>query len=972
MKALDITKIKDLEDVQVILLEAFPKLSSRIIDFVTALRNASGAGAKAKVVFSSLGSVFSKFGSVISAHPIIAAATALIGLVKVLDWVLKDAERAREKMEESFSAYETAQSELESVNKELEENENRIKELESLDSLTWVEQQELDKLREANALLEYQKTIKEENARIAANQAADDAIESYKKSFPTSASKASFDEYITTREASGAYSTPNRNNNAGLLAEIERFKEEQNKALKAGDEELAKYYESQSSLYANYLWNNLAELENYRDKMSIGSEEYQQEYAKQAQDEIDFIMKMLDPAKWKTSKYASIISKDIFSDAKESLLDLVGTHTLTVNDIVKKYPELKEAIEESGITVRDFVDEFNAQNFSKGKGEVTDAANSFELIQGRAEQVKEATDSLISGLSKVKDVLSSQSTGNSISYDDFNSDDLKNYTSALEYHNGVLRLNAEKVSEIVEAKAAEAIATNDANKAIEQSKYLDNAAKIEKLRKKLKEKNYEEGESAEIIQANIEALLDENDAIKTQCDSYDLMSASLREARDSYHNWLNARNAAESGDMFDDTLDAINHIIDTLNDAESDLYGRVGRQDYKAAVGLIVPDSVDPEDADKINSYLASIYDLFTYDDNGNRAGLNIENFCQKAVDAGLMVIDEASDSYQIAGQKTMEDFAEGLNLSLPLVQAMFGEMEEFGGVFSWADETNKTIGDLAVSANVAAENLRTLNKDITINLDVSDIPTAKGKVDALDSTIQQMQEHKGKLEIDPSEIEYANSIISYCVTQKQQLENPAILEIDTSKVAEISETAASAVSLLQEFKTEYNNLQLQQSLDLDTKEAQAKVDSLLQQISSSDNDYIVNLALDSSSAETLNSAITSLSVEDVKVGFNIDDAELVSYQPEDKKATVTYNIDTSAVDAYKPQNLSRTVTYYVRTVGSVNANVNGTAHAAGTAMAGGNWGTAPGGKTLTGELGREIVVFKMPPCMVTYMKNFI
>lgn len=30
----------------------------------------------------------------------------------------------------------------------------------------------------------------------------------------------------------------------------------------------------------------------------------------------------------------------------------------------------------------------------------------------------------------------------------------------------------------------------------------------------------------------------------------------------------------------------------------------------------------------------------------------------------------------------------------------------------------------------------------------------------------------------------------------------------------------------------------------------------------------------------------------------------------------------------------------------------NGTANISGTALAGGNWGTAPGGKTLTGELG--------------------
>ena len=42
--------------------------------------------------------------------------------------------------------------------------------------------------------------------------------------------------------------------------------------------------------------------------------------------------------------------------------------------------------------------------------------------------------------------------------------------------------------------------------------------------------------------------------------------------------------------------------------------------------------------------------------------------------------------------------------------------------------------------------------------------------------------------------------------------------------------------------------------------------------------------------------------------------------------------------------------------MGGVNS-VNGTAHAGGTARASGDWGTAPGGRTLVGELGREIVV---------------
>lgn len=597
--------------------------------------------------------------------------------------------------------------------------------------------------------------------------------------------------------------------------------------------------------------------------------------------------------------------------------------------------------------------EWNLQDWKNALAESKEyTAQSLTQIEDKYKSAAESTKTLADGISSVQDVLSSQSTGESISIDDFNSDELKDYTSALEYHNGVLQLNAEKVREIVEAKSDEQIEINNTNKVMAQSKYLENAAQIEKYRKELKESTDLTDEQKESIQGKIDVLLEENSAIKLTCDSYDIMTSSLEEATNAYNNWLNAQNASQSGDMFDDTLDAITRINDTLNDSDSEYFGRVGRTDYKAALELIIPESIDPEDSEKVNAYLKSVYDLFTYDDDGNYAGLNIANFCKKAVDAGLMVLDESGENYQIAGAKTMEDFAEGLNLSLPLVQAMFGEMEEFGGEFSWADEANKTIGDLAVSANVAAENLRGLHSDMTITLDVSDLTTAKEKSDALDSTIKQMQDLKATVGVDAEEVEYANSIISYCITQKQQLSEPAILDVDVSKV---SETTGEAVLLIQDFQKACNDLELKKALGLDTTDAQAKVDELYSQITSSDNDALLALKLDTTSVETVKSSIAGLTIDDIKTKLQIDDTALLSYQPEDKQATVKYDVDTTKVDNYNPKNLSRTVTYYVRTVGSVKAN--GTANLTGTAKAGGDWGTAQGGQTLTGELGREIVV---------------
>lgn len=613
--------------------------------------------------------------------------------------------------------------------------------------------------------------------------------------------------------------------------------------------------------------------------------------------------------------------------------------------------EDKEAVYE--IVCNTDVAEWNLQDWQNALSDANEyTAQTLGEIETKYSSAAESTKLLADGISSVQDVLSSQTTGASISIEDFNSEELKDYTSTLEYHNGVLQLNAEKVRDIVEAKANEQIEINNTNKAMAQSKYLENAAQIEKYRKELKESTTLSEEQKAVLQGKIDVLLDENSAIKETCDSYDIMTSSLKESTNAYNNWLNAQNAAQSGDMFDDTIDAINRINETLNDSESEFFGRIGRTDFQAAIDLIVPDSVDKEDTENVNSYLESVKDLFTFTDDGDYSGLNIQGFLNRAVEQGLMTVDEAGTDYRIAGQKTMEDFAEGLGLSLPLVQAMFGELEEFGAEFSWADEANKTIGDLAVSANVAAENLRGLHQDLEITLDVSDIESADGKTNALKGTIEQMQDLKSKPGVDSSEIEYANSIIEYCIAQMQQLSEPAIMDVDVSKV---SETTAEAVSLIQEFQRACNDLELKQALGLDASEAQAKVDELYSQITSSDNDALIALKLDTTSVETVKTSISELSIDDVKAKLQVDDTALVSYVPEDKEATVRYKVDSSKVDAYNPSNLSRTVTYYTRTVGSVK--VNGTANASGTAKASGDWGTAEGGSTLTGELGREIVV---------------
>lgn len=590
---------------------------------------------------------------------------------------------------------------------------------------------------------------------------------------------------------------------------------------------------------------------------------------------------------------------------------------------------------------------------------VEESAKSFE-------ELANSTQTTLKTISAVSEALEGQSTGKSIDVETFNSEELIEYQSALEYVNGTMRLNEERVAEITQAKAEEAVATNNANKAQKQSEYLKNAGEIEQLREKLKSLN--EGTDAYTqTKSELDSLMSANSAIAAECQQYDLLTSAIKEATGAYQNWLDKQDTTESGDMFDASLDAMQAISDVA-DSNSEDYGRVGTKRYEAAVDFIVPESINHEDEQAVQNYMNSIGEYFNYDENGQRVGMDVAQFCSNAVNAGLMNVEtdvNGKEIFNLADGIKMEDFEEKLNLSKSMVQAMFGEMEEFGGKFDWTDEAIQTVGDLGVKAYESANALQSLkeNENLDIKMDVSGIEDIEGKITTLDSTIAQMNEIKARPDVDASSIENANNIIQYCIAQKQQLTNPVVMNVDTSQV---EGEMATVLAKLQEFQTAKNELDMQASVGADTSEAQAKVNSLASEIQAMQPTIQAKVSgsFDASSIESIVASIGTITPE-MLVKCGVNDTAIQNYTPENKDATVTYHLNSTAVDNYNPSNLQRTVTYNVITNGSA-PKVNGTAHVDGTvnlkaraghAFSQGDWGIKKDEVALVGELGNELIV---------------
>lgn len=613
--------------------------------------------------------------------------------------------------------------------------------------------------------------------------------------------------------------------------------------------------------------------------------------------------------------------------------------------------------------------------------------DSTDEVKKSSEEMERSYTSLVDGvatkvgefktkLSEITDAVNAQTTGKTISLDDYSN--LKEYSSALEYHNGVMQFNLDKVKEITKAKYEEEKANIANGKAMDQSKYLENARKIQELREK---QNNVSGQERAYIQQQIDGLLQENSTLVEACRKWDILGASIDQANSRYQNWLNSQNAAQSGEMFDSSLSAFKKINDTLNKSDSDDFGRIGNADYKAAVEFIIPDKVSSQGEEAINSYMTNLKKYLTFDDNGEADGLNIQQFCQDALDRGLMQVSKDGKRYEIAGQQTMEEFANGMGLALPFVQAVFGEMEEFGAEFDWSDESVRTFGDLAMKANESAEALRKVDafKNMNLVLDVSNFEDKTKAVNTLNEEIEQLTATRKTLSVDSSEYQQAGDVIQYLVAERQMLEQPAIMTVDTSQV---TGKVGEAISLLQQYQQQKNEIEILQSVGADTSQAEAKLAELQGKIASSDAMATVGLKLDPNSdiGGQIDSAIAGLDQEKI-IKFGVDTSAIDGYEAPDQTPTVKYETDTSEPDNYKApdqnptvtygcehsavdtflstvKNLSKTITYTYVAANSPPKGagvVNGTAHVSGTAYAGGNWGTAPGGETLVGELGRTL-----------------
>lgn len=568
---------------------------------------------------------------------------------------------------------------------------------------------------------------------------------------------------------------------------------------------------------------------------------------------------------------------------------------------------------------------------------------------------------------------------------------------------------------------------------------------------------------------DVSAYATQRDSIKQNIETLQDLAYQYENALSAYNQWQAAMSGGEEGDMYDSiqgNLESAKELYDK---------GLTGTNKFREFVDLMSNQDLSTASNEEIvAAYESAMPKIKRYFTEGQEGAVNFLKDIQDInsewahmnddgswkIDFGVGNDQEIADKLGVdveavqAVMRKLKDYGFDINLDQPVqsldelktsaesAKESLVDMNEtsFNGInldsssFSEVtDEIEKVQSyietiqeDSEIDPDVKTEKLQHANEileylvqkqqelgqsdiEITVNAD-----ELESKINDAKSALGEFKNEGGTVDISLSGAQDAVDNLQTLLYQKEMLTNTsAVMSIDTSQVdGEIGE----AIALLQEYQTAVNNLNAQNELgksgvDIDTTEAQQKVQDLASKIQGLDGNTKASLSLDTSEVQSALTTLTETKVN-VNAGVNLDTAALGTiqssisaitpqmlvnakvdktlvdgYDPKDKDAKVKFTAEHSDVDAYKPSNKNakvnytvhvsglenlpgnkeRSLTYNVKTNGSVSP-ANGTAHAAGTTnvSVNKNWGLKQNEPhALVNELKPEIIVRDGQPFIV-------
>lgn len=656
-------------------------------------------------------------------------------------------------------------------------------------------------------------------------------------------------------------------------------------------------------------------------------------------------------------------------------LENAGTEiTAYTKEQVQAYDNMKSAADKLGISMSDLIDILVKAGLVTGE--------SIKYTNEFTTNALSAATNATKAISLVTAAIQSQSTTAGVSSDSYSEliKEQGEYAAALDFENGYVKLNTDMAKKITQAKIDEAEANIKLAYSQNQMKYSQVKADLEALNTAVQQNGKLEGENAEQVEKARSELEAQSKQLRENCRNLQMQYSLLVQNSGAYQDWVNAQNATESGDMYDSIINAKKAIAEGLKN------GKIGTEKFKAAVELTIPEDYQGD----ITKYMKRLNRYFKQASDGSADASGLNNFLKDSIKAGLMSKD-AKDQITIAANKTTKDFADALHLSMEDVQSIWGELQEYGWQFDWGSLLGNPVDNLRMQIDDIQDQMDALGEDAesnpvwqALNEQLTDLQEKLKETftgmdsseinQTIDEIIEEAKKANGQLTDSQADALY----------EMGRVQNMYDLKEAQDKLTEAQKEYNAAVKENEQSDGEYKDMsgvatELQNAQDQVTKLTQAKeklgeptpieIQTFAVKYAAGEIDGIQHDAKETT--EML--ANIGCSVDTTQAQSEIETQNQMADEFRNKFDNVPVTLDTStcetkistvskALDGLK-KDIPVTLNFGIKgtlitgiadglrySKGGGSSKTKGTGHAAGTP-------NAPGGKTLVGEIGNELVV---------------
>lgn len=568
---------------------------------------------------------------------------AVYGITKAYDLFTVSLDEHRQKLDDLKSKYDEFESKLQSIQSELETATQRIVELEAKDNLTFVEREELDKLKETNAELKRQQDLLEQSKKLAQNDVNKEFVATMKKDVDDSSEYQYFSAEQTAHKTL-SWGSFFRNFAAGGLAA--GYKEDERSYI----EQQFQQYESLKDQYANAttqkdkdrIDKQIKEIETYlndksqqwlTDSDGIGYiTNPQNDDERKVNEYLDYINDFRDRVAIETggtdakyNAFTRILNKDEFSDIKSQLESLGDVGELTgekIKDLIPVGSELYNKLVSLGVIAED--DSSWYGNLANTFNKVTEAADTNSIA---LKELNDSLDKIQSAYQVASTAIEEYNENGYISVDTFQSlmELEPEYLNLLMDENGTLALTSENLYKLTEARINDLAAK-------QASTLVDSVTKLGSEAEQLDYLTQSTKEATESTWGLVYAKIAEAQAAGTISDD---VAGRLKSRVDAYQTW--AKN----------TIDGINKgsLGKSSNSSKSEKDKAKALKDYNDKLKDINEKLEELDKAEHLSNLKYSIetitQDLDTFEKSLDRLSSKLDLTFEKDYSAKLSIIGQ-------------------------------------------------------------------------------------------------------------------------------------------------------------------------------------------------------------------------------------------------------------------------------------------------------------------------------------------